>query len=234
MPRLFGLVTLIALFAGVNGCRTADGVTSDNIVEDEIKAMNELADAVEQKAPEEKIAELKKKLKGIDEKLEALERESSYGSTQLFTRHEDALRKAARRLTSAGVTNSDWKGLLKHFIMQLYPSGPPKEQSYFFYDTDPTKPIVILSDGAISVWADKFAGRVVQILEGRIISVEDNKATVIGLKKGNKKIWAYMAKGEEVKKDRTYSIQGTLVKQNEDVVELTGCKVVKDLGPATK
>ena len=74
--------------SALSGC----GANADSLMKQDIKAMNDLADAVESGAPEAKVAELKTKLEEINKKLEALKL-SDEDKKKLIEQHKDELVK---------------------------------------------------------------------------------------------------------------------------------------------
>ena len=67
--------------------------------------MNDLAEALETKAPEAKVNELKKQLEETDKKLQALKL-SDDEKKKLVERHKDELTKASMRLAKAGMNKA--------------------------------------------------------------------------------------------------------------------------------
>jgi hypothetical protein len=101
MRKLFGLASLFLVVCGVSGC----GANADGLVKEEIQTMNDLADALENKAPEAKVSELKKKLEDTDKKLQALKL-SGADKKKLVERHQEELMKASMRLAKAGMSKA--------------------------------------------------------------------------------------------------------------------------------
>jgi hypothetical protein len=91
---------MIVLLCGVVGC----GGNADSLVKDEIRYMNELADAFEKK-DESRAKELQTKLEATDKKLQALNL-SDEQKKQLLSRHQEALQKATTRLAQAGMNRT--------------------------------------------------------------------------------------------------------------------------------
>jgi hypothetical protein len=119
--KLVILGTLLLLPGSLSGC---GGANADNLLKQEIEAMNSLAEALERNAPEAKVAECEQKLEDIDRRLEAIKL-SMEESDKLFERHKEELTTAFYRLKKAGMSRTI-KGLFRHFGLQLYPTGPER------------------------------------------------------------------------------------------------------------
>jgi hypothetical protein len=91
---------MVVLLCGVIGC----GGNADSLVKDEIKCMNELADAFEKK-DDARAKELQTKLEETDKKLQALKL-SDEQKKQLISRHQEELQKASTRLAQAGMNRA--------------------------------------------------------------------------------------------------------------------------------
>jgi hypothetical protein len=91
---------LVALVA-VTGC----GSSPDSLVKDQIKAMDEMADALESNAPESKVEEIKKKMEDINKKLEALKL-SDEDKKKLLEKHKAEFEKAGTRLAKASLNKA--------------------------------------------------------------------------------------------------------------------------------
>ena len=95
------LGVLLLVLCGVVGC----GANADSLVKEEIKTMNDLAEALENKAPEAKVTELQKKLEETNKKLEALKL-SDDEKKKLGEQHKDELTKAGMRMAKAGMNKA--------------------------------------------------------------------------------------------------------------------------------
>jgi predicted Holliday junction resolvase-like endonuclease len=91
---------MIALVFTMNGC----GSNADGLMSDMIRCMNDMADAMEKKAPEEKLTEIKTRMENIGKKLDALKL-SEDEKKKLLEKHKDAMEKAAKRITDATMKN---------------------------------------------------------------------------------------------------------------------------------
>jgi hypothetical protein len=99
--KLLVLGSLLLVLCGVSGC----GANADSLIKEQIKAMNDLAEALETKAPEAKVNEVQKKLEVTDKKLQALKL-SDDEKKQLTERHKDEMTKASMRLAKAGMNKT--------------------------------------------------------------------------------------------------------------------------------
>jgi hypothetical protein len=86
----------LVLIAGVSGC----GSSADSLWKDQIKLMNELADALESGAAQSKIDDIGKKIKDNDEKLKALKL-SDTDRRKLLVKYKDDMAKASKRVLAA-------------------------------------------------------------------------------------------------------------------------------------
>jgi TolA-binding protein len=93
----FALVLLVA----VSGCASSP----DSLVKDQIKAMNELAEAMETNAAEAKVQEIQKKIEEINKKLEDLKL-SDEDKKKLLEKHKGEMEKAVIRLAKAGLNKT--------------------------------------------------------------------------------------------------------------------------------
>jgi hypothetical protein len=98
MKRSLGFGVLLAAFCGIVGC----GASADSLMNDQVKAMNEMADALEKKAPESTVSEIQTRMKNTNEKLEALKL-SDDEKKKLLERHKDELTKATTRVAQASM-----------------------------------------------------------------------------------------------------------------------------------
>jgi TolA-binding protein len=92
--------TFVLLFS-LTGC----GSSPDGLVKDQIKAMNDMADALEKNEPETKVAEIKKRLEENNKKLEELKL-SDEEKKKLIEKHKDELTRATTRLQQAMLTKA--------------------------------------------------------------------------------------------------------------------------------
>ncbi len=93
MKKALVLGGLACLVIGVSGC----GSEADQLLKEQIRAMNELADAVEAKAPAAKVTELQDRLREITTKWKGLNL-SDRARRDLLVRHQEELAKAGMRL----------------------------------------------------------------------------------------------------------------------------------------
>ena len=107
MKKLFTLLGLFLLLCGVSGC----GSSADSLVKEQIQNMNNLAEALENKAPDSKISELSEKYKATDQKLNDLKL-SDEEKKAVMEKNKDEYGKAAIRLAKAsfGKTMGDMFG----------------------------------------------------------------------------------------------------------------------------
>ncbi len=96
MRKVFVLASVIVLSVTAIGC----GPDPDALMKDQIKAMNDMAEALENDAPESKLEEIGKRTKEINEKIEGLSL-SDEEKKKLVERHKDELTKATVRLQAA-------------------------------------------------------------------------------------------------------------------------------------
>ena len=101
MKKSFVLRSLVLVLFGVSGC----GASADSLVKEQIQGMNDLAEALETKAPEAKVKELQKNLEETGKKLEALKL-SDDEKKKLFEQHKEELMKATTRLAQAGMNKA--------------------------------------------------------------------------------------------------------------------------------
>jgi hypothetical protein len=102
MRKLLVSASLVVLACGVSGCGGANG---DSLMKEQVKDMNDLAAALESKAPEAKVKELSTKLQETEKKLKALNL-SEDEKKKLAERHRDELVKASMRLAQAGMNKA--------------------------------------------------------------------------------------------------------------------------------
>jgi hypothetical protein len=81
-----------------SGC----GASADSLMKDQIKLMNELADAMESNAAESKLADIKKRMDENSKKLDGLKL-SEEDKKRLLEKHKDEFAKATGRLMQAAV-----------------------------------------------------------------------------------------------------------------------------------
>jgi peptidoglycan hydrolase CwlO-like protein len=96
MKKVLVFASLLVFFVSLNGC----GSSPESLVQDQIKAMNDMADALEKNAPEAKLTELKNRADEIGKKLEKLNL-SEDEKKKLFEKHKDEITKAGQRLMTA-------------------------------------------------------------------------------------------------------------------------------------
>ncbi len=96
MKRFLWLACCCLVPLGVSGC----GSSPDSAIKDQIKSMNDLADAVEKNEPDAKIQDLQKRVEESGKKLEALKL-SEEDQKKLFEKHKDELSKAMGRYMAA-------------------------------------------------------------------------------------------------------------------------------------
>ncbi len=99
MRKLLMLAIPLLAACGICGCGGADG-----LMRDQIKLMNETAEAIESKAPQEKINELEKRLEENGKKLEELKL-SDEEKKKLLEKHNDEMMKAGMRYAKAKMGN---------------------------------------------------------------------------------------------------------------------------------
>jgi hypothetical protein len=91
---------MVVLLCGVTGCAT----NPDSLVQEEIKDMNALADAMEQK-DDARVKEMQKKLEATGKRLRELML-SGEATKKLLDRHNDEFQKALARLNQAGTNRA--------------------------------------------------------------------------------------------------------------------------------
>lgn len=84
------------LLLGVTGC----GANPDSLMKDQIKAVNEMAEALEKNEPESRISEIKARIEKNNKKMEGLKL-SDDDKKKLIERHKDELMRATARLQKA-------------------------------------------------------------------------------------------------------------------------------------
>jgi hypothetical protein len=95
----------LALLCGASGCgpRAEGPVTEEvRLVREEIRCIHELANALEQKAPEARVQELRQKLEQADRQFQALPL-SDDEKKDLVARHKDEITRPTMRLVRAGM-----------------------------------------------------------------------------------------------------------------------------------
>lgn len=88
---------MIALCLVASGCGSSG---PDALINEMIACMNDMADAIEKKAPKDKIDALKARGDELDKKLKALNL-SKEDEAKLREKHKDALEKAGKRMMEA-------------------------------------------------------------------------------------------------------------------------------------
>lgn len=101
MKKALVLAGLAWLLVGVSGC----GSSADRLVKDQIQAMNDLADALEAKAPPDKLMALQNRLRDITDQWKALNLSDS-ARKDLLAKHQQELTKAGMRLGQAALGNA--------------------------------------------------------------------------------------------------------------------------------
>jgi hypothetical protein len=101
MKKALVLVSLAGLLAGVSGCSSG----ADQLVKDQIRAMNDLADALEAKAPPDQLLALQNRLREITDQWKALNL-SDGARKEVLARHQAELTKAGMRLGQAALGNA--------------------------------------------------------------------------------------------------------------------------------
>jgi hypothetical protein len=97
MLRFSLAVALSLSIMSLCGCGSSPG---DSLMNDMIRCMNELADAIEKKVPEDKLTAIQTRMKELGEKLDALKL-SEDDKNKLVEKHRDAMAKAAERMQKA-------------------------------------------------------------------------------------------------------------------------------------
>lgn len=97
MLRLALAIVLSISVISFCGCGSSPG---DSLMNDMIKCMNEMADAIEKKLPEDKVTPIQTRMKELGEKLDALKL-SEEEKKKLLEKHKDAMAKAAERMQKA-------------------------------------------------------------------------------------------------------------------------------------
>jgi TolB-like protein len=118
------LGSLFLALCAVSGC----GANADSLVKEDIKAMNDLAEALETNAPEAKVKELRTRLEDTNKKLAALKLSDDDKKT-LVERHKDELVKAQMRFVKAqakGIAEGGFPGLADLGKMTGFPGAGPK------------------------------------------------------------------------------------------------------------
>ena len=106
MKKAFVLASLVVLSFTSSGC----GPSPDTLMKEQIKEMNDMADALENNQPE-KVKEVEKRIEATNKKVEKLSL-SDDETKQLAERHKDELTKATVRLQKA-MMNSMTKNMNK-------------------------------------------------------------------------------------------------------------------------
>jgi len=97
MLRLSLTVILSISAMSMCGCGSSPG---DSLMNDMIKCMNEMADAIEKKLPEDQLKSIQARMKELGDKLDALQL-SAEDKKKLVEKHKDAMAKAAERMQKA-------------------------------------------------------------------------------------------------------------------------------------
>jgi hypothetical protein len=111
---LFTAVSL--LLCTLSGCGSSG---SDGLIQQQIQVMNEMADALENKAGEAKMKELEGRLESIGTKLKEIKL-SKEEQEALMNKHKEALMKATQRMMTAALKGGGFPGMDKL-------GGPNKE-----------------------------------------------------------------------------------------------------------
>jgi hypothetical protein len=96
MKKTLALVSSCLLLVGVSGC----GTSPDTLRRDQIRAMNDMAEAIEKNEPEGKISEIKARIEQNNKKMEQLKL-SDDDKKKLAEKHKDELMQAMTRLQKA-------------------------------------------------------------------------------------------------------------------------------------
>lgn len=96
MFRILCAVGLIAITLSVAGC----GNSNDTLIENQIRDMNAMADAIEKGASEEEIKKIEERMKENEQQLEALDLTKAE-QEELMKKHSDAIEKASERMMNA-------------------------------------------------------------------------------------------------------------------------------------
>ena len=123
MKKTLVLGGLAWLVIGVSGC----GSDSDQLIKDQIRAMNDLASALEAKAPPATVAALQNHLREVTDQVKALNL-SDKARQELFVRHQQELAKAGMRLGQAhlGTAAEQTKTLAGWLQEQQAGTKPPR------------------------------------------------------------------------------------------------------------
>jgi hypothetical protein len=95
--RFLGAIALTVCVFSLSGCGSSP---ADSLMNDMVKCLNEMADAMEKKLPEDKVAAIQTRMKEIGEKLEGLKL-SEEDKKKLLEKHKDAMAKASERMQKA-------------------------------------------------------------------------------------------------------------------------------------
>ncbi len=96
MKRLLGLGSVSLLFFALSGCSG----NADGLVQEQIKDMNDLAQAIETNAPDATLKDLQQKMQDTGKKLDDLKL-SDDDKKKLIEAHKDEITKASTRLVKA-------------------------------------------------------------------------------------------------------------------------------------
>ena len=99
MKRLASAACVLILLSKLTGCGSG-GSSADSLMKEQIKLMNELAEAMESGADQSKVEALNKKLNETAEKFKALKL-SEDDTKKLAEKYKDDLGKAVMRLMAA-------------------------------------------------------------------------------------------------------------------------------------
>jgi len=112
--KSLAMICLLAAAVGITGC----GSSPDSLMQEQIKDTNELAEAIETKAPQDKINDLRKKMEENGKKLAEFKL-SDDDKKKLVEKHKDEFTKATARLAKA-------MGLNREKTLENVPvPGPP-------------------------------------------------------------------------------------------------------------
>jgi hypothetical protein len=104
VKRSLILAGTAVLLCGVMGC----GGSADSLVRDQIRTMNDLADAIEKK-DDARAKDLQEKLKATEKKLQELKL-SDEQKKELISHHQEEIQKAVQRLTQAAMKRTLGEG----------------------------------------------------------------------------------------------------------------------------
>lgn len=96
MYRMLSVVCLVVVSLSFAGC----GSSEDALVENQIRDMNAMADALESDASQQEIAAIEARMKENEKALEALDL-SKEQQEALMEKHQDEIEKASKRMMEA-------------------------------------------------------------------------------------------------------------------------------------